>query len=117
MNQLALPLTRTYTKAEGQPTETDIYVDDDLFVKTYGPLRRGDVVQQHSHEYAHATVVVAGSFAVRCGDDDYLGVSHAGQIVAIPANTIHTFMAISDGSMLACFHNLHGHGYPSLTKD
>ena len=99
-----------------QPEQRQFYADDDLCVVLMGPLDAGMHVPQHAHAYQHPTAIVAGRFEV-WNDGNLVGVFNAPKIVTIPARTKHKFVSLKAGGMLACFHNLHGHGEPLITEE
>lgn len=104
-----------YRKAPAEPLEQDIYMDEDLFAKLYGPVAAGRVVPQHSHDYAHPTLVLWGEWEV-WQDGKFEGTLTRGQFRTIPAYTKHEFKCLTTGGMLACLHNLRGKGYPESSK-
>ena len=79
------------------------------------PLRKGEVVDGHSHEFPHETFVVAGSFLIEALDAD--GKVLRSRTIGCPkptdeqikpfwilihAGVIHRLTALEDGSIYAC---------------
>ncbi len=95
------PITREYTKQDGIGI---VQIEIQL---------AGTYVPQHSHEYAHATLVTSGGIRVwKDGelDQDYL----APTIIEVPARMKHTFMSLANNTVLYCIHNVSRTGYVEI---
>lgn len=91
--------------ADPQPVTTEIRMADGIFMKTMVIANAGDVVPQHSHVFAHVSVLVRG--AVRMHRDGLLlGDFVAPWAVFIPAHTMHTFQALAADTAILCVHDI-----------
>lgn len=91
----------------------EFFADDWLFVKQI-PIKAGEVVEQHVHEYDHVTGLVSGTVRVWIDGSDH-GEFTAPKLISVPAGKRHMFLAVSD-AVLYCIHNLRGEGYPATRK-
>jgi quercetin dioxygenase-like cupin family protein len=67
--------------------------------------KAGTVIPQHAHKFPHLTVVAAGS--VRLWLDGTLkGDTRAPGAIMIGAGTKHLIMALEDGTVIECVHNV-----------
>jgi hypothetical protein len=64
-----------------------------------------DVVGQHSHDHAHATLVGAGRARGWCGEE-WIGDKGPGDAFEIKMNTDHTFQALEPDTRLVCIHDI-----------
>lgn len=88
-----------------QPISTEIRMFDGVFAKSMVIRRKGDQVPQHSHPFAHASVVVKGSIRA-WQDGQFLGEFFAMDSLRIPAHTKHVFEALEDGTIMVCVHDI-----------
>ena len=80
---------------------------DSVFIKQMQFEKAGCIVAQHSHVYAHTTLVASGSVRVWRGEEDeLLGDFAAPSRIYIPAETKHKIMALEDKSLAYCIHNV-----------
>lgn len=91
----------------------EFFADDWLFVKQI-PIEANHVVEQHVHEYDHATLLAHGTVRLWIDDKDQ-GEFRAPKILTILAGQKHMFLAVTD-AVLYCVHNLRGEGYPATRK-
>jgi hypothetical protein len=91
-------------RAEHQP-ESSLTIYAGIFCKVWHVQDACTLLPQHSHEFPHLSLIVAG--AVRVWQDGVdLGVFHAPAAVKIPARTFHAFRTLTDGVVIACIHNV-----------
>ncbi len=91
-------------RAEHQPEQTELALYAGVFCKVWSVRDAGTLLPQHAHEFPHLTLIMRGTVRVWRGEkmiDDY----RAPAIVRIPANTLHTFLTLTDDCALACIHN------------
>lgn len=101
-------------KAQRKQVETaEFFADDWLFVKQI-PLKKGEIAEQHVHDYDHVSMLAVGTIRLWVDDEDR-GEFTAPVPIAIPAGQKHMFLAVSD-ALLYCVHNLRGEGYPAVRK-
>ncbi len=67
-------------------------------------LQKGEIADQHVHEFDHATYIGNGRVRLRAGGA-LVGDYAAGQVVAVVANTHHTFEALEANTRLTCVHD------------
>jgi len=104
---MTLPIP-TETFPVEQPPEWQVCVDD-IFIKQMFMAKRGHLVPQHVHKYAHHSMLARGS--VRLWVDDVLvGDFKAPMPILIVAGKAHTFQALEDESLIYCIHNVTGRG-------
>lgn len=89
-------------RAEHQPT-TELLVYAGIFCKVWTVADAGTLLPQHSHQWDHISLIVAGSVQIWRGDED-IGDYHAPAMVRIPAHTFHKFLTLSPGVVIACVH-------------
>jgi quercetin dioxygenase-like cupin family protein len=66
------------------------------------------VLDKHVHSYSHLSIVLKGSFEVKV-HNAALGITttdryKAGDVLVIPAYSIHSVQALESGSKWACIH-------------
>lgn len=88
-----------------QPPIWERTTTDDIFIKQLYIEKAFTLVPQHSHEYAHTTLLVAGSVRV-WKDGVLLGDFEAPNMVLIPAYAKHTFQSLEGNTLLYCIHNV-----------
>jgi quercetin dioxygenase-like cupin family protein len=81
-----------------------------VFTKSMHFVKKGDVMQGHTHTYDHATLVSAGSALVEMLDDNLNIVSAktfmAPEMIYVPKDKIHRITALEDNTVCACIHAL-----------
>lgn len=98
----------TGVKAGEQPVE---YIEEICGVYFRGIcLKQWDAVPQHSHDYAHATLVASGKVRVWI-EGAYVGEVTAPKAIEIEAHRHHVFQALEPDTRLFCVHNLNGEAY------
>lgn len=86
------------------PEGLEIYTEDGVFIKQMVLPRAGIHVPQHSHEYAHMSMLAVGSVeAYR--DGELLGVFNAPTGIPIKARCMHRFVSL-EPSVIYCIHNI-----------
>ncbi len=88
-----------------QPPEVEFTLEDGVFVKQMYLAEAGSVVPQHSHEYAHTSMLAVGSVRVWC-DEQLLGDFKAPRPITIKAHAKHTFLSLEPGTLIYCIHNV-----------
>lgn len=78
---------------------------DGLFIKQIYLHEAGSVVPQHSHRFAHTTLLAMGKIHAWAGEED-LGILVAPCPILIKAKVKHTFQALEDHTLLYCIHNI-----------
>jgi len=92
-------------RAEHQPEETEVALYAGVFVKVWSVQDAGTLIPQHAHAFDHMTLVMRGAVRV-WRDDEMTGDVHAPAIIRVPAHTMHRFLALTSGCVLACIHNV-----------
>lgn len=92
---------------EQPPDGAEWTTADGVFIKQMFIAKAGTMIPQHSHEYAHVSMLAVGSVRL-WADGEPLGDFKAPMPLSIAAGTKHTFMALEDGTTVYCIHNLHG---------
>lgn len=100
----ALPVCAGLLPPDQQPPDDREWGIDGVFVKQMFLARAGTLVPQHSHAYAHLSLLTAGSVRV-WKDAVLLGEFTAPAGLEIEAHAKHTFLALEDGTSLFCIHN------------
>lgn len=93
-----------FNKVE-QPPIWDHKTTDDVYIKRLFLKDKFSVVPQHSHEYAHTTLVTKGSVKVYQNDEageTFTAPAH----ILIPAKTKHYFVNLEPDTELYCIHNV-----------
>lgn len=86
--------------------EIDTYTTDGLFIKAVNVARRGSVIPQHSHLYAHTSFIATGAVSV-WKDGVFVGDYTAPIGILIAAGAKHKFLTLTDDVTILCLHNLH----------
>lgn len=105
---------------ERRPEEVAIreYIDDVCGVYFRGHCldKRGMKFHQHSHDYAHATLIATGGLRVWV-EGKHIGDFMAPKAIAIEAGKLHDFQALADETWFYCVHNLNGEEYRILARN
>ena len=88
-----------------QPDTIEFHSVDGVFIKSMGLPKAGIVVPQHSHVYAHLSMLARGSVRVWC-DDELLGDFIAPRGIHIKAGAKHTFVSLEPDTLIYCIHNV-----------
>lgn len=91
-------------RAEHQPEETEVAIYAGIFVKTWSVRDAGTLLPQHAHEHPHITLVMRGVVRAWRGEE-MIGDFHAPAVIRIPADTLHSFLTLTNDVALACVHN------------
>lgn len=84
------------------------YEADNIFIKQLIAEKVGDTIHQHAHEYAHISMVPAGSaWRVECEGEEPFDV-YGPTGIKVKANKFHGMTALLPNSHLYCTHNTHG---------
>lgn len=98
-----------------QPPEWMVCVDD-IAIKQIRLDKKGHMVPQHVHTYGHHSMLARGSIRA-WADGELLGDFVAPRPIFIAAGKQHTFLALEDGTLLYCIHNLHGESGVTLIAE
>ena len=91
-------------RAANQPETISVSIYAGIYHKVWRVPDAGTLIPQHRHSFDHLTAVMQGG--VRLWRDGTLkGDFFAPATIHIPAHTMHTFQALTDGAVLACIHN------------
>lgn len=93
-----------FVLAAEQPPEVEWTTADGIFIKQMFIRRAGTFIPQHSHRYAHLSLLAVG--AVRLWKDgEPAGTYEAPKPIMIEAGVKHLFEALVDGTTIFCCHN------------
>jgi quercetin dioxygenase-like cupin family protein len=81
----------------------DVNEVDGIMFRTVMLPKAGMIAGYHSHDYAHASYIGAGS-ATLFFDGVFQGEHKAGTSLSIPADTAHSWQALEDNTRIACVH-------------
>lgn len=87
------------------PDEIDFITADEIFIKQIHLREKHTIVPQHSHHYAHSSMIARGAVLV-WRDGVELGIFRAPQPILIEAGTKHTFMSLEPDTIIYCIHNI-----------
>lgn len=88
-----------------QPDSIEFHAVDGIFIKSMGLRDAGMLVPQHSHAYAHISMLAKGAVRV-WRDDQCLGDFKAPQAIFVQANAKHTFLSLEPDTLIYCIHNI-----------
>jgi hypothetical protein len=88
----------------GLPEGIEIHTVDDIFVKQMVLPAAGLLVQQHSHAYAHLSMLATGRVRV-WKEGELLGDFKAPTGIEIAAHAKHKFVSL-EPSIIYCIHNI-----------
>lgn len=86
------------------PEDVETTTPDGVFVKGMILFKKGTLVAQHTHRYAHLSLVAKGSVRV-WKDGKHLGDFKAPAFVNIEAHAKHRFQSLEDDTAVYCIHN------------
>lgn len=99
------------------PEDVQWTTPDGVFVKGMIMARRGTIVSQHAHEYAHTSLVAKGSVRVWVdGDEHKFKDYHAPDAIVVPALAMHKFQSLVDNTAVYCIHNVARTGHVEIHK-
>lgn len=92
-----------------------VHLDDDvewrtpdgIFIKGMILVQRDIKVAQHSHSYAHTSLVAKGSVRV-WKEGAFFGDFKAPSIIPIEARAKHMFQSLESDTAVYCIHNMRG---------
>ena len=87
------------------PAQVTVAEADGVHVAQITIPTAGTYVPQHSHRYEHLTMLATGSMRVWV-EDELVGDFTAPAPITIPAERKHTFLALTDGVVFHCIHNV-----------
>jgi len=102
--------------AAEQPFETDLSITEGLFVKCYRVPKSGTFLPQHSHMYAHVTVLAVGKISV-FEDGVYKCLYTAPASFVVPAGKKHAFGTRTDDVLILCIHRVGPDGEPEILEE
>ena len=103
MSDYVLPTKVVRAGAECQPIETRFELVDGTAIVSNLFVKAGAFLPQHTHEYAHSSVVAHGRVRV-WPNGGFVGEFVRNSIVVIPARAEHVFQALDDGTVVLCIH-------------
>ena len=89
---------------------------DGVFIKGILLDKQGTIVAQHSHEYAHTSLVVRGAIRV-WKDGEMLGDFYSPSPIYIEAKAKHRFQSLEDNTAVYCIHNLSTMGKVAIHEE
>lgn len=101
---------------EQPPDDIAIAIADGVFVKAMKVAKAGTYIPQHAHAYEHSSIVALGAVRV-WRDDELLGDFQALSAILIPARAKHTFLALEDGTVVFCVHNIERAGRVEIAEE
>lgn len=105
-----------FHRLEEQPPVVEIKLCPGLFVKQMLIAKSGTFVPQHSHAFAHLSMLAVGAvFVWKNGAP--LGRFEAPTGILIEAGAKHTFAALVDGTLLYCIHRVGADGEPDVLEE
>lgn len=111
-----MDLPQTFEKLSDQPTEVDILIVDDVFVKQITVKDRDTFMPQHSHKYDHISFIAAGAVQV-WEDGSFLGNFEAPRGITIKAGVKHTFRTLAHNTVILCIHNAARADYMAIEEE
>ena len=76
-----------------------------IYFRSIRLAKAGMFVPQHKHDHDHATF--CGNGAARAwADNEWIGDVEQGHAIEIRAGRQHTFMALTDNTLLCCVHDV-----------
>lgn len=89
---------------------------DGVFIKGILLDKKGTIIAQHSHEYAHTSLVVRGSIRV-WRDGALLGDFPSPCPIFIEAKAKHKFQSLEDDTAVYCIHNVSATGTVAIHEE
>lgn len=89
---------------------------DGVFVKQMYLKETGTLVPQHSHKYAHMTMLAHGSVEVIV-EGRKIGVFKAPYPIFIEAKKQHSFLSLEPETVLYCIHNTSRRGVVEIHQE
>lgn len=108
-------MTALYRHPE-QPIESDLSITADLFVKWHRIPRANTILPQHSHSYAHVSVISYGGVDL-WEENSFKGTYFAPASVKVPAKRKHTFITKMDNTVILCIHRIDKDGGPEIYEE
>lgn len=105
-----------FVRHPDQPIETDLTITADLFVKSHTVPKAGTYLPQHSHAYAHVSVIAYGCVDV-WEEDQFKGTYRAPASIKIPAKRKHMFVTRTDDTVILCIHRISNDGGPEIYEE
>jgi mannose-6-phosphate isomerase-like protein (cupin superfamily) len=78
---------------------------DGVWIRSMAVPRADTVIPQHAHRWDHTTMVAKGAVRV-WQDGEELGDFYAPCGIFIRAGAKHTFLSLTDDTLLYCIHNI-----------
>lgn len=75
-----------------------------IFIRAADPMKAGEVVESHKHNFDHVTYVSLGSFRIERGDET-VEVRQGELPVLIKAGVEHKMTALEDDSVYHCIYS------------
>lgn len=98
-------ITEAMLRLQDQPISTETLISDGVFAKPFRVPNARTFLPQHSHTYAHVSVIVRG--AVRIWRDGILDGDYDAPVgITIPAHVKHLFETLEDDTIILCVHDI-----------
>jgi len=95
--------------------EVEFSIEDGIFIKQMSMVSTGTFVPQHSHAYAHSSMLASGSVRV-WQNDELKGDFKAPIPINIPAGVKHTFMSLEPNTVVYCIHRIDRSGHVEIDE-
>ena len=99
-----------------QPIETNLSITADLFVKWHRIPKAETILPQHSHSYAHVSVIAYGRVDL-WEENQWCGTFHAPCSVKIAAKRKHLFVTKEDDTIILCIHRTDKFSEPEIHEE
>lgn len=100
----SIPALTNLSEAD-QPPVVEIKMADGIFIKQMLIARAGTYIPQHVHKYDHTSMLAVGRVRI-WKDGVFDGDYTAPTGILIAAGVAHMFMALVDGTIVYCIHNV-----------
>ena len=90
-------------RAPRQPETISVTIYGGVFYKVWRVPDMSTLIPQHSHDYDHMTIIIAGAVRV-WRDDELVGDFLAPSTVQIPKHCKHSFLTLTSGTIFGCVH-------------
>lgn len=111
-----MDLPAEFSRRDEQPTEVNILIVDDVFVKQITVKDRDTFMPQHSHKYDHISFIAAGAVQV-WKNGSFLGNFEAPTGITIKAGVKHTFRTLAANTVILCIHNAARADYVAIEEE
>ena len=103
-------------RLEDQPPQVSFEMVDGIAVVSTKFAHAGTYMPQHSHKFAHISVLATGKVAI-WKDGQYFDTFTAPKQIVIDANVKHLFQALTDDVLILCVHNVSRTGEIEISEE